>query len=228
MSSALPSGHPGQPPGPAAAADDPALAAAVRIQRRRHRWGVSVFWFLGALALCAGINSSANSGGTPSPSWFIDLTIAFGVAAAVALGVAIGYSVAMRAPARPRRAQAFALERQRAAAVAVRLDGAALPGLLLVGRYGWGMALFLGCAGIGVPLAINGAAYLAGAGHAVRWSAAMPIHGDADAAGSLVIGLLFVFGGVMVVFYVYRRATRVWWPRLQGARCHRRAGVLSA
>jgi hypothetical protein len=218
MSSAQPPGYPDQPPGPAAAAVDPALAAAVRIQRRRHRWGVSVFWFLGALALCAGINSSANSGGTPSPPWFIDLTIGFGVAAAAALGVAICYSVAMRRRPAQVRAQAVLLERQR---------------LRRLWRYGWtgrlyrgffwsaawlGMALIAGCVVIGVPLAINGVTYLAGAGQAVRWSAAMPIHSDGDAAGSLFIGLLFVFGGVLLVYFFYRRATRVWWPRFVARR----------
>jgi hypothetical protein len=52
----------------------------------------------------------------------------------------------------------------------------------------------------------------------VRWSGDIPIHGGGDAAGSLVIGLLFVFGGTMVACYVYRRATRVWWPRYEQRR----------
>ncbi len=81
-----------------------------------------------------------------------------------------------------------------------------------------GMALILGCVVIGVPLAINGVTYLAGSGQAVRWSAAMPIHSDGDAVGSLVIGLLFVFGGVLVVYFFYRRVTRVWWPRFVARR----------
>jgi hypothetical protein len=46
----------------------------------------------------------------------------------------------------------------------------------------------------------------------------MPIHGDGDAAGSLFIGLLFVFGGVLLVYFFYRRATRVWWPRFVARR----------
>ena len=90
------------------------------------------------------------------------------------------------------------------------------------------MALILGCVVIGVPLAINGVTYLAGSGEVVRWSAAMPIHSDGDAAGSLVIGLLFVFGGVLVVYFFYRRVTRVWWPRFvapPGAGLRRLAAV---
>jgi hypothetical protein len=213
MSSARPPGDPERPPGPAAAADDPAVAAAVRIQRRRHAWAIAMVWFIGALLLCAGVNSSADSNGTPSPPWFIGLTIASAVAAVAAAGIALASGAALRRRPAEVRAQAILLEKQR---------------IRVLWRYGWtgrlyhvfywsaawlGMALFLGCAVLGVPWAINGATYLAGAGQAVRWSGDIPIHGDGDAAGSLVIGLLFVFGGAMVVFYVYRRATRVWWPR---------------
>ena len=221
MSSPQPPGHLEQPPGAAAAADDPALAAAVRIQRRRHRWGVAVFWLIGGLLLCAGGNSSADSNGTPSPPWFIDLTIGFGVAAAAALGVVLGYGVALRRRPAEVRARAILLEKQR---------------LRQLWRYGWtgrlyhvffwsatwlGMALFLAAAVLGVAWAINGATYLAGAGQAVRWSGDVPIHGDGDAAVSLVIGLLFIFAGLLVVLFIYRRATRVWWPRLVA----RRAGA---
>ena len=102
-------------------------------------------------------------------------------------------------------------------------------------RYGWtgrlyhiyywsaawlGMALFLGGALLGIGWAINGAVYLAGAGHAAQWSVDVPINNDGDAAGSLVIGLLFVFGGLMAVIFIYRRATRVWWPRFVQRRAH--------
>jgi hypothetical protein len=213
MSSARPPGHPGQPPGPAAATDDPALAAAVRIQRRRHAWALAMFWLIGLLLLGVGSTSSADSNGTPPPPWFIGLTIASAVAAVAAAGIALANSAALRRRPAELRAQAILLEKQR---------------IRVLWRYGWtgrlyhgyywsalwlGMALFLGCAGLGVAWAINGAAYLVGARHAVRWSVDVPINNDGDAAGSLVIGLLFVFGGAMVVFYVYRRATRVWWPR---------------
>ena len=220
MSSARPSGDPDRPAapaGPAAAAEDPAVAAAVRLQRRRHAWGVATFWFIGLLLLGVGSTSSADSNGTPPPQWFVGLTVASGFAALAAAALALGYGAALgRRPAQV-RAQAILLEKQR---------------IRVLWQYGWtgrlyhafywsalwlGMTLFLGGAVLGVPWAINGATYLAGAragaGPAVRWSGDIPIHGDGDAAGSLVIGLLFVFGGVMVVFWVYRRATRVWWPR---------------
>jgi hypothetical protein len=213
MSNAPPTGHPEQPSGTAAADEDPALAAAVRIQRRRHAWALAMFWLIGLLLLGVGSTSSADSSGTPPPPWFIGLTIASGLAALASAGLALGYGAALGRRPPEVRAQAILLEKQR---------------LRVLWRYGWtgrlyhvyywsaawlGMALFLGTAVLGVPWAINGAAYLAGAGPAVRWSGDIPIHGDGDAAGSLIIGLLFVFGGVMVMVYVYRRATRVWWPR---------------
>jgi hypothetical protein len=213
MSSPQPPGDPDRPPGSTAAAVDPALAAAVRIQRRRHAWALAMFWLIGLLLLGVGSTSSADSNGTPPPQWFDGLTVASGVAALASAALALGYGAALGRRPPELRAQAILLEKQR---------------IRVLWRYGWtgrlyhafywsalwlGMALFLGCAVLGVPWAINGAAYLAGAGQAVRWSGDIPIHGDGDAAGSLVIGLLFVFGGAMAVFYVYRRATRVWWPR---------------
>jgi hypothetical protein len=213
MSSARPPGHPEGPSGPAADAADPAVAAAVRIERRRHVWAVATFWFIAGFALCIGVNSSASSNGTPSPSWFIDITIALPVAAVAAFCTALGYYAALRRRPAEVRAQAILLERRR---IWRQWHGG------WEGRAFWilfwsaayvGMALFLGCAVIGAPWAINGVTYLAGAGEAVRWSAAVPINSDGDAAVSLVIGLLFVFGGVLVMFTIYRRATRVWWPR---------------
>jgi hypothetical protein len=218
MSSAQPTGHPEQPSGAAAAAPDPALAAAVRIQRRRHRWAVAFIWSILAFLLFAGSVSSASQAGTPAPTWFDGLMDVCAGATAVTLGVVIGHSITMRRQPAEARAQAIFLERQR------------------LRRLGWGrrayhvfywtalwlgLAIFGGCALIGVPWVINGAAYLVGAGPVVRWSAAIPIHSDGDAAGSLVIGLLFIFMGVLLVFAMYKKVTRVWWPRY----LQRRAGA---
>ena len=185
-----------------------------------------MFWLIGLLLLGVGSTSSADSSGTPPPPWFIGLTIASAVAAVAAAVIALGYSAALRRRPADVRAQAILLEKQR---------------LRVLWRYGWtgrlyhlyfwtaawlGMALFLGAAVLGVPWAINGAAYLVGAGQPVRWSGDIPIQGDGDAAASLVIGLLFVFGGAMVVWFLYRRVTRVWWPRFVQRRARAFEGSL--
>ena len=97
MSSGQPTGHPEQTPD---------LAAAVRIQRRRHAWALAMFWLIGLALLCVGSTSSADSNGTPPPPWFIGLTIASGVAAAAAAGIALAYSAALRRRPADVRAQA--------------------------------------------------------------------------------------------------------------------------
>ena len=211
MSSAQPTGHPEE------------LAAAVRIQRRRHVWALVMIWSIVAFLLIAGGASSASQSGTPAPTWFIGLMLGCAGAAVVTLVVVSGYTIAMRRWPAEVRAQAIALERQR-----LRQQGW---GRRAYNVFYWtalwlGMALFLGAAVLGVPWAINGATYLAGAGQAVRWSGDVPIHGDGDAATSLVIGLLFIFGGVMVVWFLYRRVTRVWWPRFEQRRARAFEGSL--
>jgi hypothetical protein len=198
MSDAQPAGHPEQ------------LAAAVRIQRRRHVWALALIWSIVALLLFGGSVSSASQAGTPAPTWFVSLMLVCAGASVLTLGVVMGYSIAMRRRPAEVRAQAIFLERQRLRQLGW---GRRVYHVFFVTALWLGLAIFGGCAVIGVPWAINGAAYLVGAGPVVRWSAAIPIHSDGDAAGSLVIGLLFIFMGVMLLFAMYRRVMRVWWPR---------------
>jgi hypothetical protein len=209
MSSAPPTGGQEKLPGQAVGASDPLLAAAVRIQRRRHGWALAMFWSIVGLVACWVINSDANSNGTPSPPWFIDLTIAFGAGAGAALLLVIGYSVAMHGKPAQVQAQAILLERQ-------RIRGLRWPYRVLALIFwpaAWlGMALISFCTVIFVIALINGVAYLAGAGQAVRW-AAIPVTSGGDAAVAIIAGLLFIFAQVLVVYWIYRRAKRVWWPR---------------
>jgi len=210
MSNAQPTGHPEQPSGASAADEDPALAAAVRIQRRRHRWALAMIWSILAFLLFGGSVSSASQAGTPAPTWFDSLMVVCAGASVLTLGAVIGYSIAMRRRPAEARAQAIFLERQRLRQLGW---GRRVYHVFFVTALWLGLAIFGGCAVIGVPWVINGAAYLVGAGPVVRWSAAIPVHSDGDAAGSLVIGLLFIFMGVMLVFAMYRKVARVWWPR---------------
>jgi hypothetical protein len=211
------------PPEPAADADDAGLIA-VRIQRRKRAWAVAMIWFLVAFFFVVGSASEASDDGTPAPAWFLNLRLVTGALSVVALAFVIGYNLAMRRLPPELQAQAVAFERQR-----LRARWRRGP-FVLLRRMGWflylalfwlGMALIFGAAVLGVLWAINGAAYLAGASHAVRWAAVVPVHSAGDAAVSLIVGLLFVFAGAAVGWYLYRRATRVWWPRYLDRRATR-------
>lgn len=226
MNGAPPSGGQQQPAGQAAADADDAGLIAVRIQRRRHAWAVAMIWFFFAFSFLVGSASEASGDGTPAPAWYLNLRWVVGALTVVALVVVIGYSLAMRRLPSELQAQAIAFERQR-----LRARWRQGP-FVLLRRMGWylyllllwlGMALMFAGAVLGVLWTINGAAYLAGPGaaHAVRWAAVVPVHSDGDAAVSLCIGLLLIFGGLAVGRYVYLRATRVWWPRYLDRRATR-------
>jgi hypothetical protein len=199
----------------AASAADPALAAALRIQRRRHRWVVAMVWFSAAFLFLYFTASDASQNGTPAPAWYIDLMLVSAAAAVVAVGAVIGYGVTMSRQPAPARAQAILLEKQR---FQRRWRRGGWPRRIFV--FFWdlaeslGFALFLGCAVLGVTWVINGAAYLFGTGVVVHWGTP-PIQNDGDAAVSLIIGLLFIFGGVLVVYTLHRNLKKRWLRHLQ-------------
>jgi hypothetical protein len=216
MSSAPPAGGqeklPDQTPGTSdqtPGTSDPVLAAAVRIQRRRHRWALAMWWSVVGCVSCWLISSDANSNGTPPPPWFTGLTIAFGAGAGAALLVVIGYSVAMhRKPLRVQE-QAILLERQR-----IRSQGWQRRVLVLIvsTRVWLGIPLFSFATVVFVIALTNAVAYLAGAGQVIRW-AAIPVTSGGDAAVAIIVGLLLIFAEALVAVWVYRRARRIWWPR---------------
>jgi hypothetical protein len=209
MSSAPPAGGQEKLPDRTPRISDPVLAAAVRIQRRRHGWALGMVWSIAALVACTAINSDATSNGTPSPPWFTGLTIAFGAGAGAALLVVIGYGVAMHRKPAQVRAQAILLERQRIRSLRWPKRVIAL----IVRTGAWlGIPLFSFAAVVFVIALTNGVAYLAGAGQVVRW-AAIPVTSGGDAAVAIIVGLLLIFSEALLAYRVYRRAKRVWWPR---------------
>jgi hypothetical protein len=209
MSSAPPTGGQEKLPDQSPGTSDPVLAAAVRIQRRRHRWALAICLSIVGLVSCWNINSDASSNGTPSPPWFIGLTIAFGAGAGAALLVVIGYSVAMHRKPAQVRAQAILLERQRIRSQ--RWQHWVF--VLTFWPAAWlGMALLSFAAVVFVIALTNGVAYLTGAGQVIRW-AAIPITSGGDAAVAIIVGLLLIFAEALLAYWVYRRAKRVWWPR---------------
>jgi hypothetical protein len=209
MSSAPPTGGQERLPDQMPGTSDPVLAAAVRIQRRRHGWALATFWSIVGLAACTAINSDANSDGTPSPPWFIGLTIAFGAGAGAALLVVIGYSVAMHRKPAQVQAQAILLERQRIRSL--RWPRRVI-GLIFWAGAWLGIPVFSFATVIFVIALTNGVAYLAGTGQVVRW-AAIPVTSGGDAAVAIIVGLLLIFSEALLASWVYRRAKRVWWPR---------------
>jgi len=209
MSSAPPTGGQEKLPDQTPGTSDPVLADAVRIQRRRHGWVLAIFWFIVGLVSCWVINSDANSNGTPSPPWFIDLTIAFGAGAGAAVLVVIGYSVAMHRKPPQAQAQAILLERQRIRSL--RWPRRVI-GLIFWAGLWLGIPLFSFATVVFVIALTNGVAYLAGAGQVVRW-AAIPVTSGGDAAVAIIVGLLLIFSEALLTFGLYRRAKRVWWPR---------------
>ena len=75
-----------------------------------------------------------------------------------------------------------------------------------------GIPIFSFAAVVFVIALTNAVAYLAGAGQVIRW-AAIPVTSGGDAAVAIIVGLLLIFAEAMIAVWVYRRATRVWWPR---------------
>jgi hypothetical protein len=209
MSSAPPAGDqeklPDQTPGPSG----PLLAAAVRIQRRRHRWALAIWWSVVGCVSCWVISSDANSHGTPPPLWFTGLTIAFGAGAGAALLAVTGYSIAMHRKPLQVQEQAILLERQRIRSQSWQRRVL----VLIISTAMWlGIPLFSIAAVVFVIALTNAVAYLAGAGQVIRW-AAIPVTSGGDAAVAIIVGLLLIFTEALLAVWVYRRARWVWWPR---------------
>ncbi len=154
-------------PGAGPLATDPDVAAAVRLLHRRQGWGrAAVITFL-AFALAAGASSSAQSQGTPPPSWFQDMIIALAALTIVAIAAAVADTVLLRRRPPAVRAQAAPLAAHHPSRPHAHHYP---PRHRVTWALGWvGMLLILVVAVVSVPAVVDGAAYLAGADNTVTF-----------------------------------------------------------
>jgi hypothetical protein len=152
---------------PGTQAADPDVAATVRLLHRRHGWSrAAVTGFL-AFLLAYGGYVSAQSQGTPPPSWFLDIVIALAALAAGCVVAAVADTALLRRKPPAVRAQA--------APIAARHPGRRNarhypPRHWVSWTLRWvGMLLILVVAVVSVPAVVDGAAYLAGAGRTVTF-----------------------------------------------------------
>src|ERR1700722_1031325 len=146
---------------------DPEVAAAVRLLHRRQGWGRAAATSFIAFLLAVGASSSAQSQGTPPPSWFRDMIIVLGALTIVGIVAAVGDTVLLRRRPPAIRAQAIAL----AARHPNRPHAHHYPPRHWVSwALRWtGMLLILVVAVVSVPAVLDGAAYLADAGKTVAF-----------------------------------------------------------
>lgn len=109
---------------------DPDVAATVRLLHRRQGWGRAAAASFIAFALAAGASSSAQSQGTPPPSWFEVMIIVLGVLTIAGIVAAVADTVLLRRRPPAVRAQARSPRTTRA----VRMPTTIRPGTGCRGR----------------------------------------------------------------------------------------------
>jgi hypothetical protein len=148
-------------------AADTDVAAAVRLLHRRHGWSRAAATCFIAFVLAEGADASAQSQGTPAPTWFVDMIIALGALTAGSIIAAVVYSAQLR-----RRPPAV---RAQAAPIAARHPGGPHahhypPRHLVTWVLRWfGLLVILVVAVVSVPAVVDGTAYLAGGGRTVTF-----------------------------------------------------------
>lgn len=200
-------------PVPGGGESDHSLGVAVLFRRGQRTSGVASFWLAFGYYGCYRVIDDAASQGSPAPAWFDHLELAFGVAAVVSVAVFFGCSVALRRRPAELRAQAAAVDREqlrqsrRVAWYRLILTVIIWAALWLAAPLTLGIAVM-----VGGPLAVNGFAYLFGAGQVFTWSSGdMEVHSAGSAAGAVAIGLLFVLTAVGYLWAVYLIVRRRWW-----------------
>jgi hypothetical protein len=146
---------------------DPDVTAAVRLLHRRQGWGRAAATSFIAFLLGLGASSSAQSQGTPPPSWFQVMIIVLGGLTIVGIVAAVADTMLLRRRSPVVRAQAVPL-----AAHHPRRPHAHHypPRHWVTWALRWtGMLLILVVAVVSVPGVVDGTAYLAGAGNTVAF-----------------------------------------------------------
>jgi len=143
------------------------VAAAVRLLHHRQGWGRAGATSFIAFLLGVGASSSAQSQGTPPPSWFQAMIIGLGALTIVCIAAAVADTMLLRRRPPAVRAQAASL----AARHPSRPHAHHYPPRHWVSwALRWtGMLLILVVAVVSVPAVFDGVAYLAGAGNTVAF-----------------------------------------------------------
>jgi hypothetical protein len=167
----------------------PDVAAAVRLLHRRQGWsraGVTSFM---AFLLACGAYANAQSQGAPAPSWFLDMIIALGALTTASIIAAVVYSVRLRRRPPAVRAQADPLAARHPSRPHAHHYP---PRHLVTWALRWvGMLVILVVAVVSVPAAVDGAAYLAGAGRTVTFDpVSYQTNCDRYSCGTITDGIL--------------------------------------
>jgi len=152
---------------PDAPADDPEVAATVRLLHRRQGWDRTAVTSLLAFFLAYGIYLNAKSQGAPVPAWFVVIVIVLGALAVVSIVAVVVDTVLWRHQPPAVRAQAAPLAARHPSRPHAHHYP---PRHLVTWILRWvGMLLLLAVAVVSVPAVADGVAYLAGAGNTVTF-----------------------------------------------------------
>lgn len=152
---------------PDADAAGPDVAAAVRALHRRDGWTRATISSFIACLLGVGMYASANSQGTPPPSWFLGIVIALAVLTGVSIVAVIVASQQLRRTPPSVIAQATPIARRHRHGSRTHHFP---PRHLVLWIVRWtGMLIILFVAVVAVPASVNGVAYLTGAGGTVMF-----------------------------------------------------------
>jgi hypothetical protein len=134
---------------------------------RRQGWGRTAFTSFIAFALAAGAFSSAQSQGTPPPSWFRDIVIVLGALTITGIVAAAVDTALLRRRPPAVRAQAVPLAAHHSSRSHIHHYP---PRHRVSWAFRWvGMLLILVVAVISVPAVVDGVAYLAGTANTVTF-----------------------------------------------------------